>query len=524
MSIENNLLEAVEICKNFGATKALDNVDFSLKRNEIHALLGENGAGKSTLVKILAGIVPQDSGEIRINGKLLDNYNPNTAAANGLFVVHQELSLIDVLSIGENIFLNRLPKISTGIGKVFPFIDRKELQKKARASLRVMDVDVDVNKRVGLLDQAGKQAVEICRALASSAQIILLDEPTSSLAPNDRALLYSRIRGLAKSGVAVVLITHNLEEALEVADRITVLRDGKRVATLERDKTKVSEIIELMTGVASGQVFPLRDAAIEHEPRLKIDSLACPTKLSNISLTVGRGEIVGLAGLVGSGRTEIMKSIFGLLPRIRGSLTLDGVPVNFTDPASAMRSGVFMISEDRQGEGIIPTASILFNMAISNIAVRGNIDKTSPLGLLRWPRIRRICGEIVETIRIKAASLDHSILSLSGGNQQKVILGRCLLSRPRLILADEPTRGVSIGSKIEIYKALRELAKSGVSILIASSEFDELIGLCNRIYILKNGHTSQSIDNTGLTGHQLLNFVLSSSSSEDITVDLNWSV
>lgn len=521
MSLEINLLEAVDISKRFGATKALEHVDFSLKRNEIHALLGENGAGKSTLVKILAGTVPQDSGEIRIDGKLLKNYNPNAAAANGLFVVHQELSLIDVLSVGENIFLNRLPKISTGIGKFFPLIDRAELQKKARISLRFMDVEVEVNKPVGLLDQAGKQAVEICRALASSAQIILLDEPTSSLAPDDRARLYSRIRGLAKNGVAVVLITHNLEEALEVADRITVLRDGKRVATLERDKTKVSEIIELMTGVASGQVFPLRDGAINCEPRLKIGSLACPSKLADISLTVGQGEIVGLAGLVGSGRTEIMKSIFGLLPRIKGSVTLDGKEINFTDPASAMRSGIFMISEDRQGEGIIPTASILFNIAISNISVRGNIDKTSPRGLLRWPRIRRICGEIAESIRIKAASLDHSILSLSGGNQQKVILGRCLLSKPRLILADEPTRGVSIGSKIEIYKALRELARSGVSILIASSEFDELIGLCNRIYILENGRTPQSMNNTGLTSHQLLNFVLSSSSRRDTAVDFN---
>ncbi len=514
MNADIPLLEAVAISKRFGATRALDSVDFQLRQGEIHALLGENGAGKSTLVKILAGTETQDTGEIRIGGELIENHDPANAAARGLFVVHQELSLVDVLSVAENVFLNRFPRQTSGIGKVLPLIDRAVLRMKARESLLVMDFDVDVDRRVSTLDQSGKQVVEICRALAGSARIILLDEPTSSLAPDDRARLYRRIRAVAASGVAVVLITHNIEEALEVADRITVLRDGKRVATLDCAEAEVATIIELMSGVAAGQVFPARDVAAKHSPRLVLNSLACPPRLSDVSLTVGQGEIVGLAGLVGAGRTEVMKCLFGLLPRSHGTVALDGEQVAFADPAAAMRAGVFMISEDRQGEGIIPTASILLNMAVSNITIRGREDGTAPLGVLRWSRIRRLCGEMAAAIHIKAASLDHSILSLSGGNQQKVILGRCLMNRPRVILADEPTRGVSIGSKIEIYKALRELAATGVSILIASSEFDELVGLCNRIYLIDQGRTSQVVENSGLRSHELLNLVLSASSRE----------
>ena len=514
MNADIPLLEAVAISKRFGATQALDSVDFRLRRGEIHALLGENGAGKSTLLKILSGTETPNSGKMWINGKLIENHNPADAVARGLFVVHQELSLVDVLSVAENVSLNRYPRQTSGIGKVLPLIDRAALRVKARESLRIMDFDVDVDRRVSTLDQAGKQVVEICRALAGSARIILLDEPTSSLAPDDRARLYRRIRAIAARGVAVVLITHNIEEALTVADRITVLRDGKRVAAMDRSAAKTATIIELMSGVAAGDVFPARDVAAGHAPRLKIERLACPPRLADVSLTVGRGEIVGLAGLVGAGRTEVMKCLFGLLQRSQGMVSLDGEPVAFPDPAAAMRAGLFMISEDRQGEGIIPTASILLNMAVSNIAIKGREDGIAPFGVLRWSRIRRTCGEIAAAIHIKATSLDHHILSLSGGNQQKVILGRCLMNKPRVILADEPTRGVSIGSKIEIYKALRELAATGVSILIASSEFDELVGLCNRIYMIDHGRTSGVVENSGLSSQKLLNLVLSASSGD----------
>jgi ribose transport system ATP-binding protein len=511
MSAAAPLLEAVSISKRFGATQALDSVDFVLRRGEVHALLGENGAGKSTLVKILAGTETADSGELRIDGAAVAEHDPARAAARGLFVVHQELSLVDVLSVAENVFLNRFPHLGGRLGARLGLIDRRTLRARAREGLRIMDYDVDVDLRVGALDQAGKQVIEICRALAGAARIILLDEPTSSLAPDDRARLYRRIAALAARGVAVVIITHNIEEALAVADRITVLRDGRRVVTLDKAEARVETIIEHMSGVATGQVFPARTEAGDRAPRLVIGHLAAAPRLVDVSLEIGAGEIVGLAGLVGAGRTEVMKSLFGLLAPDGGDITLDGRPVRFTDPAAAMRAGLFMISEDRQGEGIIQTAPILQNMAISNIIVRGREDGTAPLGILRWPRIRRICAEIAAAIRIKAASLDASILSLSGGNQQKVILGRCLMNRPRLILADEPTRGVSIGSKIEIYKALRDLAASGVSILVASSEFDELVGLCNRIYLIDRGRTVGEIANTGLTSHELLNLVLSAS-------------
>lgn len=510
------LLEANAISKRFGATQALDLVDFSLRHGEVHALLGENGAGKSTLVKILAGTEVADTGELRIDGVEIEEYSPAHAAARGLFVVHQELSLVDVLSVAENVFLNRFPYLVGSFGEQLGIIDRRKLRALARASMRIMNYDVDVDSRVQTLDQAGKQVVEICRALAGAARIILLDEPTSSLTPDDRARLYQRIKALAASGVAVVIITHNIEEALSVADRITVLRDGRRVITLDRAEARVERIIEHMSGVATGQVFPTRTEIRGRVSRLVIDHLAAAPRIFDVSLDVGVGEIVGLAGLVGAGRTEVMKSLFGLLTHSGGTMMLDGQLVSFRAPAAAMRAGLFMISEDRQGEGIIPTAPILHNIALSSIIVRGTEDGIAPFGMLQWSRIRRICDDIANTIRIKAASLDASILSLSGGNQQKVILGRCLMSRPRLILADEPTRGVSIGSKIEIYKVLRELAESGVSILLASSEFDELVGLCNRIYLIDRGRTVGEVTNSGLTSHELLNLVLSASAQKPV--------
>ena len=501
-------IEAIGVSKRYGATQALDKVDFELCAGEIHALLGENGAGKSTLVKILAGTETFDEGEVRIGGERITDYHAALAADRGLFVVHQELSLVEQLSIAENICLNSFPQQFPALARVLPIIDRRKLRRRAEAGLRLMDFEIDVDTKLIELDQAGRQVVEICRALAASARIILLDEPTSSLAPDDRERLYERIRAVSGSGVAMVLITHNIEEALKVADRITVLRDGRKVATVRRNEAHVESIIEMMTGMATGQVFPARQTGGSRAVRLAVNELSAPPRLKDVSFELHEGEIVGLAGLVGSGRTEVMKSLYGLLPRTGGTIRLDGREVALSDPVAAMRAGFFMISEDRQGEGIIPTASILWNMAVSNIVSRGWEDGTAPWGVLRWPRIRRICEDLGRRIRIKAASLDDSILSLSGGNQQKVILGRCLMNRPRVILADEPTRGVSIGSKVEIYKVLRDLAAEGVSILIASSEFDELIGLCHRIYLIDHGRTVKDIDNMGLSSDELLNLVL----------------
>lgn len=512
MSDFRPLIEAIGISKRYGKTQALTDVHFDLVPGEIHAMLGENGAGKSTLVKILAGTEQYDEGEVRILGEQMQDYDAAKAAGRGLFVVHQELSLVGGLSIAENICLNRFPQRFSALSRVISIIDRRELRRRSEASLRQMDFHADVDSKVQDLDQAEQQVVEICRALASEAQIILLDEPTSSLAPNDRERLYNRIRAVADSGVALVLITHNLHEALGVADRISVLRDGHKVATVRREEVQVENIIEMMTGMAPGRVFPARNVATPTAVRLSVNGLKCLPRVHDVSLDLRQGEIVGLAGLVGAGRTEVMKCLYGQLPRTAGAIQIDGRDVALSDPVAAMRAGVFMIPEDRQGEGIIPTASILWNMAVSNIVSRGDIDGTAPMGVLRWPRIRRMCEDMRETIRIKAASLDDSILTLSGGNQQKVILARCLLTSPQVILADEPTRGVSIGSKVEIYKVLRDLAAEGVSILIASSEFDELIGLCNRIYLIDHGRTVGVVDNQGVGSDELLNLVLTSSS------------
>lgn len=500
-------LQARGISKHYGATHALKSVDFNLKTGEIHALLGENGAGKSTLVKILAGTEPFDAGEIMIGGTAAPHFSAAAAAARGLFVVHQELALVDELSVAENICLGRPPLLFSvgGLG----FINRSAMHGKAAASLRIMDTDLDTSAKVRTLDQAERQVVEICRALAQDMSILLLDEPTSSLAPDDRERLYRRMRSIAATGVAILLITHNLDEALAVSDRVTVLRDGTRVDTILSRAAQTGELIEMMTGLSSGDVYPKRVKAQASNMKLEIRDLHSPPRLNGVSLELREGEIFGLAGLVGSGRTELMKCLFGLLPRTGGTICLEGAPVHIGDPVQAVRAGLFMISEDRQGEGIVPTASVLTNMALSNVNSRGIEDGTVAAGILRLSQIRHLCGRVATNLQVKVRSLDDSILSLSGGNQQKAILGRCILNRPRVILADEPTRGVSIGSKVQIYKAIRELAAEGASVLIASSEFDELVGLCNRIGIIDRGRIVEIIDNVDLASDRLLNLVLS---------------
>lgn len=496
-------LEIRGVSKSFGATQALRDVDICVFKNEIHALLGENGAGKSTLVKIISGNIEPDSGTLVVSGKTSKFTSPRQAMDNGIQVVYQELSVLDNLRVFENLSLGRTPvrKRSPGI------VDHRRARSLASASLARLDYELDLEKLVGELSQAEKQIVEIARSLAAKASILILDEPTSSLPPDERAKLYNLIHAVKNNGVAVVLITHNLDEAVAHADRITVLRDG-RVISSSAVRMSVDQIVEQMTGRRPGQTFPSRVDGHGGTSRLRVDRLSIKGTSKEISFDVKPGEIVGLAGLVGSGRSEILQAIFGTRRIAFGKIMIDGAAYVPTNPSAAIKRGIGYITSDRQSDGLLHPMSVAENLAIAR-QYRHPSDRT----LVKWGVVnhfsaRKLAYDLIDKVRIKTESAESPITSLSGGNQQKVILGRWLANEPTLLLADEPTRGVSIGSKVDIYMLMREMAKQGVSLLVSSSEFEELVGLCDRILVVAQNEIVDSADAKGLSSEVLLERVL----------------
>ena len=499
------------VSKAYGATRALDGVDFAVEHGEIHALLGENGAGKSTLVKILSGIVHPDAGTIELDGRAIQP-SPRLSHRLGIVVVHQELSLMPNLSVAENILINDVPLRRGAFASAVGFVDRGRLLARAKEILTAMAISLDPAAPVGSLSQAERQLVEIARAQAQSPRVILFDEPTSSLPPDQRGALFGRIRTIRDAGVSIVFITHFLEEALQISDRITVLRDGRAVATLASRETAVDRLVELMSGRPAGTVFPRRAEAVVGEvPRLAVSGLGAGTKLHDVSFSVGRGEVIGLAGLVGSGRTETLKAIFGVTPPEKGTIAIDGRPIRFRSPAEAIAAGLAFIPEDRQDESIFANDDIATNICVA-AAITGRDAELRHGFVLNRRNIAAAAERLRAQLQIKAASIRAPITSLSGGNQQKTILARWIATRPDIVLADEPTRGVSIGSKIEIYRLIRQIAAQGTAVVIASSEFEELVGLCNRVYILRDGRTAGETGVAGLTADDLLHMVLAKAS------------
>jgi ribose transport system ATP-binding protein len=501
-------LVARGISKAYGATRALESVDFTVEKGEIHALVGENGAGKSTLVKILSGSVKPDEGTIEVEGESVE-LSAELSSRMAIVVVHQELSLLQNLTVAENIFVGNVPVRAGSWSAVLGVIDRRKLLDQAKASLELMGFEIDSRTPVAHLSQAQRQLVEITRALAQSPRLILFDEPTSSLSPDQRDSLFRRIKRISAMGVGVVFITHFLEEALQICDRITVLRDGRNVATLVSGEANMGRLIELMSGRPAGTVFPnSKTSRLGEVAMLSVDRIASRPKLREVSFDVGHGEIVGLAGLVGSGRTEALKAVFGITPIESGAIRIDGREVTFRSPSDAIAAGIAFIPEDRQDESIFQNHSVMNNICIAAVcSARDGLLKRWGF-LLNRGRMAASSERLVADLRIKASSIDAPITSLSGGNQQKAVFARWLATKPSILLADEPTRGVSIGSKIEIYRLIRELAAEGAAVVIASSEFEELVGLCNRIFIMRDGVTRSETAAAGMTAHDLLHLVL----------------
>ncbi len=467
----------------------MDKVDFDLRKGEVHALVGENGAGKSTLIKILSGVYnkDKDSGRILLDDNEVNFFGPRDAFEAGISVIHQEFNLIPFLDVGTNIFIHRPPLIQNRWGRLWKVIDRKKIYRDTKGLLESMEANFSPLEKVEKLSASRKKIVEIAKALSADARIIFMDEPTASLPPEEQKELFRRIHTLKEHGVSIVYISHRLEEILEVADRITILREGKRVNTLNVKETNLDEIIHLMVGKDIKNRYPKEYADIG-KVVFEVIKLSRGTVLRDVSFSVREGEILGVAGLVGSGRTELARAIFGVDRVNAGKILLDGKEIHIRSTKNAIDNGLAFLTEDRKKEGLVMPLSVQENFILPSINSR--IVSRNFLrypNFLLFPKIRRVCEDYVKKLSIKCPSIEQKVAYLSGGNQQKVIIAKWLCTKAKVYIVDEPTAGIDVLSKVEIYRIMENLAKQGMAIIMISSELEELISVSDRIIVMKNG-------------------------------------
>lgn len=470
------LLEMNQISKLYPGVKALNNVDFELEYGEVHALVGENGAGKSTLMKILSGAVSCDEGKIKLNGKEVRIENPETSIKMGIAAIYQERSLIPYLSAGQNILLGHEPVYShTGL------INYRELHKRAKELLNKVAPDIPTDVPVKYLSAAQQQLVEIAKAISLDADIIIMDEPTASLTEKDTAVLFKVIKSLISNGKSIVYISHRMKEIFEIAHRITVLRDGCKVKTLHVSEANNESLIKLMVGRNLENLFQKTPCRVG-EVALKVENLKRTKVFSDISFEVRKGEVLGIAGLVGSGRTEVARAIFGADRLDEGKIFIENKPVSINSPVSAIRKGLGLIPEERKDQGLILRMAIKSNLTLAILAKLINM-----FGFIKRKKQAEICKNLIGKLNIKAYGIEQRACNLSGGNQQKIVIGKWLAKNCKILILDEPTRGIDVGAKAEIYRIIDDLAQKGIAIVVISSELIELLGICDRILVMKEG-------------------------------------
>ncbi len=485
------MLSVRELTKTFGGLPALQDVTVEFRPGEVHALMGENGAGKSTLMKILAGLQPADGGAIALRGKTVRFASPQDALAQGIAMVHQELMPIPDLDVAENLLLGLEPINALG------WVDRAELHREAAEWLRKLDCGLDTRQPMRRLSVAQGQVVEIAKALARQTDVLLLDEPTAALSDHEVTALFKAIDVLRRRGVAIVYTTHKMDEVFRLADRVTVLRDGRLVRTAAAAELTPDALITHMVGRELAQVFP----PVVGEPGdvvLEVAGLTREPAYRNISFTLRRGEVLGLAGLMGAGRTEIAEALFGLRPAHTGEIRLHGRPVRITSPRDALAAGIGMVTEDRKGLGILPAMSVRSNLTLAAL------DRFAGLAGLDAAHEARTADEQIRAFSIKTSGREQPISQLSGGNQQKVLLARTLLTSPDLVILDEPTRGIDIGAKAEIYALIGRLAAQGKAVLLISSELPEVLSLTHRLLVLRQGELTAELDPRRATQEEIL--------------------
>jgi galactofuranose transport system ATP-binding protein len=493
------VLEAVGLDKSFAGVRALRGVDFSLRAGEVHALVGENGAGKSTLIKVITGVYRPDSGAVRLSGTARVFRNPLEAQAAGISTIYQEVNLIPLMSVARNLFLGREPRR-------FGLVDLRAVNRAAADTLARYGVRVDVTRPLHTLGLGAQQMVALARAVQLESRVVIMDEPTSSLEPREVDTLFSVISTLRSQGIAVVFVSHRMDELYEICDRVTVLRDGAVVHTGQLAGLGRLELISLMLGRELSEVRAEGATAFDTaghaahggRPALRATDLEMRHRLHGVSLDVHPGEVVGLGGLLGAGRSETAKAIIGALPTDGGSVEVDGKRLHPRSPASAIRAGVVMLAEDRKAEGIIPSLSVRENIVLAAL------PRMSRAGVVSAQKQDAVVKLFMDRLRIKASSPQQRVSDLSGGNQQKVLLARWLCMNPKVLLLDEPTRGIDVGAKAEVQALIDELAREGLAVLLISSELEELIEGSDRIVVLKEGAVVGRLDGDEVTEERLM--------------------
>ncbi|QFY63488.1 sugar ABC transporter ATP-binding protein (plasmid) [Rhizobium grahamii] len=481
------LLAAEGIRKEFPGVLALDDVSFRLKRGSVHALMGENGAGKSTLMKILAGIYTPDQGEVTLRGVPIRLQSPLDALENGIAMIHQELNLMPYMTVAENIWIRREPRNRLG------FVNHGEMHRMTADLFKRLRIDIDPEIEVRHLSVASRQMVEIAKAVSYESDVLIMDEPTSALTETEVGHLFSIIRDLRSHGIGIVYITHKMNELFEISDEFSVFRDGRYIGTHAASDVTRDDIIKMMVGREITQMFPKEDVAIG-DVVLSVKNLTLKGVFENVSFDVRAGEIMGVAGLVGSGRSNVAETIFGVTPASSGTIDLYGKRVDIKSPAVAIQNHMAFLTEDRKDTGCLLILDILQNMQVAVLH-----DRFVKGGFVQESAVEKACEDMAKRLRVKTPGLFERIENLSGGNQQKVLIGRWLLTNPRILILDEPTRGIDVGAKAEIHRIVTEFAKAGVAVLMISSEMPEVLGMSDRIMVMHEGKVTGFLDRSEAT-------------------------
>ncbi|HRL10260.1 MAG TPA: sugar ABC transporter ATP-binding protein [Aggregatilineales bacterium] len=489
MTDSTQILKVEEISKRYGGVQALNKVNFELNYGEVHALVGENGAGKSTLIKVLGGIVPRDSGRITFEGREVVYNSPAEAQAAGIAIIHQELSMMPHLSVIENLFMHDM---SRRLGMV----RWRDMQRRAREALALVDLHVPLNASVQSLPISQRQMIEIARALTANAKLIIMDEPNSSLSDTETERLFALIHSLKARGIAIIYVSHKIDEVLAISDRITVFRDGGYIGTIDTVTATEQKVINMMVGRELDR-SAISVPTYTEEVLLEVRDL-CGPGYEHISFDVRKGEIVAFSGLIGAGRSEVMSTIFGAAKRTAGEIRLKGKPVRFRSPADAIHQGIAMVQEDRK------VLSLFMDLPIAHNVSMAQLPRMTRTGTINHRRERSLVNDFVKQLDVRLASISNAVGSLSGGNQQKTVLARWLATLPKLLILDEPTHGVDVGAKAEIYELIRALARSGVGIILVSSELPEVLALAHRVAVMHEGRLTGILDRSGASEETLM--------------------
>lgn len=474
-------IEMRGIDKAFGGNAVLKNAGFLLDDGEIHALMGENGAGKSTLMKILTGVYTRDAGKIIVDGQEVCYKNAQEAEKAGIVFIHQELNVLFDLTVEENMFLGKEIKNAFGV------CDRKAMRRKVQEILERLGVSIDPGRRMSELSVGQQQMIEIAKALMVDAKVLIMDEPTAALTQSETEVLFQVVKALREKGVSIVYISHRMEEIFELCDRITVLRDGSYIDTKKICDTDMNDVVKMMIGREIGERYPERHISIG-DVALRVENLNCPGVFKNVSFEVRAGEVLGVSGLMGAGRTEIMQAIFGNMPSVTGKIYLNGKEIKNKNPQQAMENGIGFITEDRKVEGLMLEESIMKNISLANLG------RISSGGVLRSKTEQELVKKGIQELHIKCFGPQHECGNLSGGNQQKVVFAKWIYTNPKVLILDEPTRGVDIGAKKEIYNIINELAVKGVAVIMVSSELPEVLGMSDRVMVVREGVVSGTLN------------------------------